>query len=345
MVLAEAFERSLDERVRLNRQILENPYWYLSVDYKGHEDFEPVGRGVKSSDYCGKWMGFVVCKNTEGHQGLSVGGVDCTGKVVVRHKHTWCHKATCPVCFIRGWSVRGARSIVGRLEAGVRRGLGKIEHLAVSVPLEEYGLDEKVLRSKSRSALLVRGVVGGCMIFHGFRKDRKRRVLVWSPHYHSLSFVLGGYDRCRHCEHNPEVVGHWDYCKDCNGFEGKTRREFKSDGFIVKVADALEERKNVFGTAWYQLHHATVKVSFLRRFHAVTWFGVCGNRKYASVKLQSDDKCPACGEEMVKCSYRGKRFIARGIGDVDYVPLFVDDEFDESGEPNYVEVVGSLRGG
>jgi hypothetical protein len=40
----------------------------------------------------------------------------------------------------------------------------------------------------------------------------------------------------------------------------------------------------------------------------------------------------------------GKRHIAKDVGDADYVPLFVDDEFDVSGEPNYVEVVGGRFG-
>ena len=73
----------------------------------------------------------------------------------------------------------------------------------------------------------------------------------------------------------------------------------------------------------------------------VTWFGVCGNRKYGSVKLESEDVCPACGDEMVRCAYVGKRVIARNIGDPNYEAVFEDYEFDENGEPNYVEVVGS----
>ena len=42
----EAYKRSLAQRVSLNRQILQNKYWFLPVDNKGHEDFVPVGRGV-----------------------------------------------------------------------------------------------------------------------------------------------------------------------------------------------------------------------------------------------------------------------------------------------------------
>lgn len=52
------------------------------------------------------------------------------------------------------------------------------------------------------------------------------------------------------------------------------------------------------------------------------------------------DVCPACGEEMPRSFYVGKRRIVKDIGSPDYVPLFVDDEFGEYGEPNYVEVDG-----
>jgi hypothetical protein len=47
---------------------------------------------------------------------------------------------------------------------------------------------------------------------------------------------------------------------------------------------------------------------------------------------------------MVRCAYMGKRFIPRDIGDVNYKACFVDDEFDEDGEPNYIDVVGGRVG-
>ena len=331
-VSAQAFDRSLAKRVRLNRAILTNKYWLLPVDDKGHENFMPVGRGDKSSEFCGKWKSFVVCKNVEEHKGIVVNGVDCTGKVVVRHKHMWCHKPTCPVCFIRGWAVRASRSIESRLDEGVNRDFGKVEHIFVSVSPKDYDLDEKVFRKKCRTALKVRGVIGGCMTFHGYRIDRKRGVLVWSPHYHTLGFIKGGYAKCRNCKRK------WNCLKGCGGFDDTSYQSFLKDGYYVKVFD---ERKTVFGTAWYNLNHATVKVSFLSRFHTVTWFGICGNRKYASVQLKSKDECPACSGDMERHVYVGNRLICRNIGDVNYKSWFVDDEFDEHGEPNYVEVVGS----
>jgi hypothetical protein len=148
MVLTEAYSRSLAERVRMNRKILENKYWFLPVDDKGHEDFQPIGRGRKSSDWCGKFRGLVVCKNVEGHKGIVLSGVDCSGKVVVRHQHFWCKNSSCPVCFICGWSVRGAKFIEGRLNVGVERGFGKVEHVVVSVSEADYNLAESVLRKK-----------------------------------------------------------------------------------------------------------------------------------------------------------------------------------------------------
>jgi hypothetical protein len=334
MLSAEAYERSLANRVSLNRAILTNKYWYFPVDDKGHEDFEPVGRGAKSSELCGKWQSFAVCKNVEGHKGVFIHGVDCSDKVVVAHKHWWCHKATCPVCFARGWAVRGARNIQARLEVGVKRGLGEVEHMSVSIPREDYGLPEAVLRVKSRLALSVRGVVAGCMIFHGYRLDRERGVLVWSPHYHVLGFIRGGYARCRECYRK------WNCLKGCGGFDDKNHYQFLEDGYFIKV---FGERITVFGTAWYQMNHSTVRVSFLKRFHAVTYFGACGNRKYSSSEfiMPAEDVCPACGGEMTKSAYRGRRKIARNVGDANYRAWFVDDELDENGEPNYVELVGS----
>ena len=157
----EAQNRSFSERLALNHAILQKKYWFLPVDDKGHENYTPVGRGVKSSNLCGLWVGVSVCKNVEGHNGVSVGGVDCAGKVVARHNHLWCHKSSCPVCFIRGWSVRGARTIDGRLIEGGKRGFGKVEHVTVSVAVADRDLPESVMRKKCRDALFDRGVTGG----------------------------------------------------------------------------------------------------------------------------------------------------------------------------------------
>ena len=328
-------DKSYSRRLQLNSAIFKNPYWVLPVDDIGHADYVPVGRGVKSSPLCGKHVGVSVCKNVEGHKGLFLGTDDATGKVVSRHRHMWCHRSLCPTCFIRGWSVRGARSIESRLEEGVKRGLGKVEHVMVSVAVADRNLSEYSMRKKCRDVLFDRGVVGGCMIFHGYRVDKERGVLVWSPHYHVLGFILGGFDRCRECVHSRED------CASCDGFKGREVRGYAKDKYLVKVFDEREksyygDKRNIFGTAFYQLNHATVRVG-IKRFHAVTWFGVCSNRMYATPKVVSEVTCPLCGDVMVRSVYVGKRHLVKDVGHPDYAPVELFNEFGENGEPNFID--------
>jgi hypothetical protein len=320
-------DKSFSRRLKLNRAILGNKYWWLPVDDKGHSNYEPVGRGVESSSSCGRWVGLDTCKNFEGHEGQLLDGKDCSGKVVNRHKHWWCHKSSCPVCFISGWSVRGANHITGRVLKGVELGFGLVEHVIVSVPEEDRNLPESVLRLKCRMALIDCGVLGGGMIFHGYRIGRrlKRGVLVWSPHYHCLGFVLGGFDRCRHCKGGD--------CRVCGGFMGKAYMLYDKNGYIVDVKD---KRESIFGTAWYQLHHSTIKLG-VKRFHVVTWFGSCGNRKFESLKVAVKSLCRVCGEEMGRSVYVGKDYIEKRVGRVGYKPVFLTDEFDEDGGSNYID--------
>lgn len=240
----------------------------------------------------------------------------------------WCKNSSCPICFIHGWSSREARNIEARLDEAVKRGLGKVEHLMVSIPLESRDLPEPVMREMCRRALLDRGVSGGCMLFHGFREDKSRHVLAWSAHYHVLEFIQGGYT-CRDCR---KVCS-----KGCGGFINRSYRCFESDRCIVKVHD---ERKTIIGTAHYQLHHATIHVG-IRRFRSVTWFGSASCRKFRAVKHKAECPCPACGQEMVKSFYVGHKVIVKDIGNSAYVPVFLDDEFDAFGRPNYVDIVGS----
>jgi hypothetical protein len=330
----EVVDRSFSRRLLLNHAILDNKYWCLPVDNVGHENYVPVGRGVPSSDWCARWVSLSVCKNVEGHRGVSVKGLDCTGKVVVKHNHMWCTKSSCPVCFIRGWASREGRSIAGRFAEADKRGFGRVEHFSVSVPVVDYNLDEPVLRAKCRKALVDRGVIGGCMIFHGFRESRERHVLVFSAHYHCLGYVEGdARARCRDCKKT---------CfRGCGGFVDRNYRCSESDGCIVRV---FGQRKTVAGTAHYQLHHATVRVG-VKRFQSVTWFGCCSYRKFKSVRVKTEVLCPACGDEMVKSFYVGKRHIVKDVGSADYVPLFVDYEFGLDGKPNYPEAFGGGRVG
>jgi len=331
-------DKSFSRRLRLNSAILKNKYWFLPVDDKGHENYVPVGRGVPSSPFCGRWVSLSVCKNKEGHEGEFLGAELATNKFVGRHRHLWCHKSSCSICFARGWAIRGARNIKGRLDVAVKRGLGQVEHIVVYPSIADRDLQEDVFRPKCRDALLDRGVSGACMIFHGFSEDRERGVLKWSPHYHVLGFIEGGFDRCRECVHVRED------CASCYGFKGREVRGYAKDGCLVKVLGKREKsyydgKENIFGTAFYQLNHATVRLG-VKRFHAVTWFGSCANRKFAGEKPMSEDLCPVCGEEMSRAVYVGKRRIIKNVGHADYRAVCLFDEFNEDGESNFIDYGG-----
>jgi len=230
--------------------------------------------------------------------------------------------------------MRRARSIESRLEEGVKRGFGKVEHIVVSPFVVDHSLSESELRKKCRAVLFDRGISGGSMLFHGYSKGNG--CLRWKPHYHFLGFVKDGY-HCRGCKHKSNCI------EGCNGFDARAWKAFQKDGYYVKV---LSERKksyysdkpNVFGTALYQAHHATVRIG-IGRMHVVTWLGACGNRKYASPKVVSVDKCPICSDEMVRSTFVGSRPIIKDVGHPDYKPFWACAELDENGEPNFIDHV------
>ena len=90
----------------------------------------------------------------------------------------------------------------------------------------------------------------------------------------------------------------------CGGFEARTRRLFEKDGYIVKV---LDKRKTIFGTAWYQLNHASVKIG-VKRFHVSTWFGVASYRKLKVVPEKREVVCPICQHDLIVLRYFGDKY-------------------------------------
>jgi hypothetical protein len=94
----EAQMRAYLVRLALNSALSKNLYWRLPIDDEGHKNYSPVGRGVRSSDWCARWMTYLICRRTDLHKGVLVNGLDCSAKVVVRHQHYWCNKSSCPTC-------------------------------------------------------------------------------------------------------------------------------------------------------------------------------------------------------------------------------------------------------
>jgi hypothetical protein len=167
--------------------------------------------------------------------------------------------------------------------------------------IDERG--EAWARAYVRSACEVRGLVGGCLIWHPFRFRNK--VPYWSPHYHYDGFIEGGY-ACRECKFLKRFGKRW-YCdapKDsCNGLEVTTRKFYPSDSMIVKVAEERgtrekRVRQSVSGTISYELGHCGIRTD-MKRFHPLTWFGVASYRKAKLGKIVvPKNVCPICQHEL-----------------------------------------------
>jgi len=263
-----------------------------------------VGHGRKTNDNCGVVRSYYGCVHVESHDIIASDGKNHKGEVFVRKVVFSCDKPSCPVCYKFGWAGREAHKIEVRLaEAGKRFGL--VEHIVASVPVRDYGLSYEVLRVKAVKTLFSCGVVGGVLIFHGFRYNDAYEAMLkhvpmgwyWSPHFHVLGFIFGGYSRCRHCKGGN--------CYACDGFEGRVYRCYRDNGYIISVKD---ERKTVGGTAWYQLNHATIKKG-VERFHVATWFGVCSYRRLKVTVERKKLICPICERDLEKLRYNGNRFV------------------------------------
>jgi hypothetical protein len=99
------------------------------------------------------------------------------------------------------------------------------------------------------------------------------------------------------------------------------------DGYVVKVASAGEERKSIFGTAVYELGHATYDDS-MKNFRIVVWFGSCSSRQLKGVKVELPHAvCGICGAELRRVMYTGrnvnlvdmKREISKSKGSFEFV--------------------------
>jgi hypothetical protein len=296
-----------------------------------------VGNGSVTNAKCGTFSTYSGCLRGDLHEGVKLNGEDCSGKGFFRVVLNSCHKPSCPICY-ESWGGREAHKIEGRLLEAEKQ-YGKVEHIIASVPLERYGLSFDALRALTLEALRVRGVVGGAMIFHGFRWNKERKFWYWSPHVHVLGFIKGGYT-CRGCVKQ--------FCSSCCGFEGHTRRCFESDGFIVKVAQdrygVKAERKSVFDTALYQLSHASIRTD-VKRAHAVFWFGVVSYRRFHFKVEKRRVCCPICDNELVRVRYVGKLgldtfsnqcFVTNRCSPL-FKREFLSDLFDVNGRALWVE--------
>lgn len=315
-----------------------------------HDIFQVVGNGEitdsnpDSPRKCGKMYGFVGCVKTHLHNKTSLFGANHKGNAYVKKKIRRCFNPRCPECY-RSWAAREAKVANWRItKASIK--FGRAEHIIPSVPKSEYPMFDRGYegylagRARVQKVLSSRGVIGGGLIFHGFRFADARESRLkgvpfgwyWSPHWHVIGFFADGYE-CRGCVHNCDSDR--DYCRECKiGFEGRTRRAYEKDGWIVKVA---EKRKSILGSFFYQLEHSTI-IPSRNRFHSLTWFGVCGIRalKLDKADFKEDaDLCPICGSKCVPLKYLGNDMLR--IKEEFWIREFEEPAYDKDGLPIWIE--------
>ncbi len=247
-----------------------------------------VGHGIKTNYKCGQFRRFDACTRVELHGQSDLSGVSHSGLVFAHMVHHWCHSYSCPVCFLHGACLREAEHGSQRLkfasnggvdEKGVRHvSMGQPQHVVVSACKADYELansSHDKFFAKVKRIINEVGILNACLVFHGFRYANYQESIekgvpfgyYWSPHYHVVGFILGGYGKCRHCLKTERIVhtvggktvtkhGDERFCFDCDGFERRVRESFKKYGYIISN---LDERMSVFGTLWYQLSHMAIK--------------------------------------------------------------------------------------
>jgi hypothetical protein len=196
-MVAEGFSKSELEAwadyERSSREIV--PELGVCNEFWGHGEYELVGHGKQTNGNCGMFKKFMGCLNIDLHNQVRWFFTDLKkDSVFVKSVYHSCDKSTCPKCYKFGWAVREATRLERRLQEASKR-FGLVEHIVVSVPSKLYGESLEALRKKAGKIIFNRGVIGGSMIFHGFRYvNRKESVSRgvpfgwrWNPHFHVLS--------------------------------------------------------------------------------------------------------------------------------------------------------------
>jgi hypothetical protein len=345
------FASECKSKVGLIEQIENSPSACFDGLGGKYGNVEIVGRGKVGSYKCGHWAGYYkICKHTHLHHNNLQG--EGQGKVLVHVPHTWCHNPRCPICYKHGFASREARNAADRVDKGRWLNDSIPEHLIWSPTVAQYGFSLEKLRVNARKDLMAVGAVGGCLIFHGFRYRNKWRANLtglpfgwfWSPHFHCVGFIQGGYSHCRNCV----KVKNSDYgkpceetCKGCSGFEGRVREYGASHGgVIIKIAEDKHGRRGVrqsiVGTLYYQLHHSSLDVT-KKRFHILTWFGTLNYHKLKVEHKCHVDLCPLCQHEMLKAQYFGSVPINTDFNSSLFKRELFMDEY-EDGKPVWVVI-------
>jgi len=205
--------------------------------------------------WCGMWN-TKGCLHTEDHQ-------EQKGKAFVRRYQRSCFRPVCKTCWEK-WIGRQSNVATRKIEKYSKRQKISPIHIVLSVSHWDYELDYKILKEIK--------VVGGSIIFHPFRFNKKIRCWYYSPHFHVVCF--GFLPKCSLVD------------------------AYHQNGWFVKY---LGVRKSVFATFYYLLSHCGIK----HRTHTISWFGDLSYSKLEKEIMPDYGKCPLCGRKLTEIYYKG----------------------------------------
>lgn len=236
------------KRSEIFDQLHESSNWY-TIEQDGWH----LPATKESHDWCGKWYA-KGCLNVEAHK-----GTECEGKGYVKTFQRSCYRADCVGCEPK-WRGRESNKATRRIEKYEEKSGKHAKHIIVSPPQWLYGKSKKELSKLCYKILKDVGCIGGTVIFHPFRYDKKYKDWYYSPHFHILGF---GWIEC-------------------------VTENYQKNGWIIKNKGF---RDSIFATFYYQLSHAGIK----KHNHALVWFG---DLSYSKLKVEKEDVdnniCPYC---------------------------------------------------
>ena len=225
-----------------------------------------------------------------------MGHISDPGTVHYKRRKQSCHRKDCPVCW-KDWQKREALAIMDRLWAYYDLYGRWPVHYVISPPQDvkyDTGKLFRKLRKLSYKMGKMRGIKGGCMVFH----ERGQRD-------HGEYFDT-------HCSNGP----HFHILGDGWLTEGP----FVRDGWLVKNLK-IRSLKDTYNTSYYLLDHTSI-IKFedpdsgypanshssdplRRQINSITWFGTMSYNKLhiPHFKGSSKIKCEICDKEIDKSEW------------------------------------------
>jgi len=235
------------KRSEIFDQLHESSNWY-TIEQDGWH----LPATEEAHDWCGKWY-TKGCLNVEAHK-----GTECEGKGYVKTFQRSCYRADCEVCEPK-WRARESNKATKRIEKYEKKSGKHAKHIIVSPPQWLHRKSKKELSKMCYKILKDVGCIGGTVIFHPFRYDKRFKDWYYSPHFHIIGF---GWIEC-------------------------VTENYQKNGWLVKNKGF---RDSTFATFYYQLSHAGIK----KHNHALVWFGDLSYSKLKVEKEEYNEDCPYC---------------------------------------------------